>query len=57
MSYVITDNCKECGACLEVCGQKAIFPGNEKYEIDVDLCNDCGACKKICPVDAPEKDD
>lgn len=42
---------KECGACLAVCPEAAIFtpePGG-KVQINWDLCTNCGECVPLCP--------
>ena len=42
---------QECGACLKVCPETAIFvphPGG-KVEINWDLCTNCGKCVPECP--------
>ncbi|MDR1136350.1 MAG: 4Fe-4S binding protein [Clostridiales Family XIII bacterium] len=52
MSYVISDACIACGACVPECPTEAISEG-DIYTIDADTCIDCGACASACPVDAP----
>ena len=54
MAYVISDECINCGACIEDCPVEAITAGDEKPSIDPDTCIDCGACAENCPVDAPK---
>jgi len=51
MAYVITDKCKNCGACAEQCPVSAISAGNGKYEICPDTCIECNACAAQCPTD------
>ena len=41
--------CSQCGACVDVCKEKAVFAHNESPEIDWSKCLRCGACIKICP--------
>ena len=57
MSYIILDDCIECGVCLPECPEGAISEG-APYVIDPELCTECGACAEVCPVDvcvvAPE---
>jgi ferredoxin len=53
MSYIINDDCINCGACQSECPVDAISEGTEKYVIDEDKCTECGACADVCPVDAP----
>ena len=52
MSYVISDACTMCDACIPVCPVDAIQKGDPKYIIDPEKCNDCGACVDECPVNA-----
>lgn len=54
MSYIINDECINCGACEAECPTSAISAGDSKYVIDEGLCTDCGACAGVCPVDAPQ---
>lgn len=51
MAYIITDDCTECGTCIDECPVEAINEGSP-YTIDPDLCTDCGACADVCPVEA-----
>jgi len=53
MSYVITDACINCGACVAECPVDAISEGNDTFVIDKETCIDCGACSGVCPVEAP----
>ena len=52
MTYVICDDCVNCGACVDECPVEAISAGADKYIIDPDTCVDCGACSDVCPNDA-----
>lgn len=52
--YRITDNCIECGNCLERCPQRCIEPGMP-YRIVPAHCLQCGACFESCPVGAVER--
>lgn len=52
MAYVISDDCIQCGACIDECPQEAISEGDGKNVIDPDKCVDCGSCAAVCPVDA-----
>ena len=56
MSYKITDECINCGACESECAVEAISQGDDKYVIDADKCIDCGACADACPLGAPVQD-
>ena len=52
MAYRITDDCTECGSCMDDCPAEAIKEGEKKYTIDPALCTDCGSCMDECPSDA-----
>ena len=52
MAHVISDACKACGACKDVCSVEAISEGDPIYVIAADKCIDCGACVGECPVNA-----
>ena len=54
MTYIINDECINCGACESECPVNAISAGDSKYVIDPETCIDCGACNGVCPVDAPQ---
>lgn len=42
--------CSECGACVEVCKEKAVtLQGDSGPAIDPDACLGCGACLEACP--------
>jgi len=56
MSYTITDECINCGACEAECPVNCISSGDNKYVIDPDKCIECGACANVCPVGAPEQE-
>ena len=53
MSYVINDECINCGACVAGCPTDAISEGETVMVIDEATCIDCGACAGVCPVGAP----
>jgi ferredoxin len=46
---VITDDCIECGSCLDECPNRAIREGDGKYMVDGALCSECQGCLDICP--------
>ena len=50
----ISPHCKGCGACVEICPQKAVMlkVGQDGFSypyINEKLCNHCGKCSRICP--------
>jgi NAD-dependent dihydropyrimidine dehydrogenase PreA subunit len=49
---VITDDCLECGSCIEECPEDAISEGEGKYVIDQEKCIECLSCMDVCPNDA-----
>ncbi|GAB4303839.1 MAG: 4Fe-4S binding protein [Desulfuromonadia bacterium] len=52
MAHVISNDCTNCGSCVDSCPVNAISEGNGKHNIDPDTCIDCGACVDTCPVNA-----
>ena len=50
MSYIILNDCIECGACIPECPDGAISEGSS-YVINPELCTECSACAEVCPVD------
>lgn len=49
MSHKITDKCKGCDDCAEICPVRAISGEmKEQHEIDPNRCIDCGACCNVC---------
>lgn len=52
MSYVITDDCIQCGACEPECPESAIAEVNGLYVVDASKCQDCGSCADVCPTGA-----
>jgi ferredoxin len=49
---VITDDCIECGTCIDICPEGAISEGDGKYVIDPELCAECLSCLEECPSEA-----
>lgn len=55
MSYKITSECCNCGACVSECPAKAVkVISEEMCEIDQTKCTECGICQFICPLEAIE---
>ena len=54
MTFVVTDNCKECRFtdCVAVCPVDCFHADAEMLYIDPVECIDCGACVPECPVEA-----
>jgi len=50
-TYVITDDCTACGACLLTCPEHAIVVGLP-LRVRADRCTSCGECVEVCPADA-----
>ena len=56
MTYTITDDCIQCGACEAECPENAISVNADgNYIIDAALCQDCGSCADVCPTNAALK--
>ena len=57
MANMITEQCVNCGACVDMCPQGGISMGEEVHVIDPDLCTECVGfhhtqqCARVCPVD------
>ncbi|MBD3334345.1 MAG: 4Fe-4S dicluster domain-containing protein [Candidatus Eisenbacteria bacterium] len=54
MTYVVTENCKDCRFtdCVTVCPVDCFHGDDVMLYIDPDECIDCGACVPECPVEA-----
>ena len=51
VTYVFTDDCTACGACLLTCPEHAIVVG-VPLQVREDRCTSCGECVEVCPADA-----
>jgi MinD superfamily P-loop ATPase len=55
---IITEKCKGCGRCAEVCEFGAVVTGSngneKKFRIDEISCEGCGVCRYFCPFGAIE---
>jgi electron transport complex protein RnfB len=55
VSFVVTAECRGCGACLLTCPEHAIRPADASPLVVLShLCTECGECVEICPADAIE---
>ena len=58
MSYKITADCNNCGACEPECPNSAITSGPDVFLISSESCTECVGfhgqpkCAAVCPVDA-----
>lgn len=54
MTFVVTDNCKDCRFtdCVSVCPVDCFYSDDNQLYIHPDECIDCGACEPECPVEA-----
>ena len=52
MSYIITDCCIDCGACVEECPVCCIYGVDNALKIDDSVCIGCEACVAVCSVNA-----
>ncbi|HVM26798.1 MAG TPA: 4Fe-4S binding protein [Mycobacteriales bacterium] len=50
-TYLVTDACTACGACLLTCPEHAIVP-SVPLQVRADRCTACGECVEVCPADA-----
>lgn len=60
INSVSTKECYICGACANICPEKAISfsldSGGLAYpEIDMGRCIECGLCEDVCPILTPRK--
>ncbi len=55
MSFIITESCIGCGACVKICPSRAVTGEKKKlHTIDTDLCIQCRACGTVCPTGSVE---
>lgn len=47
--FYVTERCKKCERCLEVCPQNCIVLSEGKVLIKQEHCLHCGRCYEICP--------
>ena len=51
MTYLVTDACTACGACLLTCPEHAIVP-SLPLQVRADRCTASGECVEVCSADA-----
>lgn len=57
MATMITDECINCGACVDECPNEAISEGEDIFVIDPAKCTECVGhfdeeqCAAVCPTD------
>jgi ferredoxin len=62
MAYKITDDCINCGGCVEICQNQAIIEEETITVIDPSKCTECVGiyetpmCGDVCSVDAVKPD-
>ena len=54
VAYKITEDCVNCGGCIDECPEGAIIEGDEISSIDPEKCVECGTCVDafFCPAGA-----
>jgi len=50
------DPCNQCGACVEICPEKAISLEQNEPFINQDKCLSCGKCIAVCPTGTLQED-
>ena len=43
-----SNNCINCGECVDVCEHNAHIIRNDKHILNYDLCSTCGRCEDVC---------
>jgi len=46
--------CVGCGACADICPERAVVVRDGKFAVDREKCTDCGECAEVCPTKARE---
>jgi len=52
MVCVVTDKCRKCKRCVDVCPMGAFHEGEDQMVINPDDCLGCGVCATECPTEA-----
>jgi ferredoxin len=52
MPKVFQEKCEACGACINVCAEKALQLVDDVIHFDSARCVKCGACVEVCPTGA-----
>ena len=54
MAYIISEDCVNCGGCVDECPEEAIIEGDNFSRIIQEKCNECGYCvdSYFCPAGA-----
>ncbi|MDR0555481.1 MAG: 4Fe-4S binding protein [Holosporaceae bacterium] len=51
---IISEKCKKCFSCIDVCPVGAIAQKDGEVSIDRNICLGCGCCASYCPNNAIE---